>query len=117
MTGNQSYAPVSATLSATVSTLTIFVYFVIMVSIYPENTLRQYDIRECSEIAFQFFAKQQAILHQNQSTYPRNTSDMTEKLIVACSENIPVENLPSVSKAIDYWRGISAVSMAIPSGL
>lgn len=105
------HIPPSATSSAAASTLAIFVYLVIIVNIYPEDALRQSYVSKCYA---QFLSLQ--AMETRQGPPAGNISSAARQSFDACMAGVPAESLPSVSEAVDHWRGVSAVVMAIPTG-
>jgi hypothetical protein len=103
----------SATSLAAISNLSILIYLVIIVNIYPEDDLHQTYIGRCYA---KLLTTQASEARQNQGPLAPNVSDATKRLFEKCIDSIPADNLPSVSEAIDHWRGVSAVVMAVPTG-
>ena len=109
------HVPITATCSAAASTLAILIYLLVIVNIYAESELQQNEESDCySELLYL-----EAVTYRvnvDGTTLVLNMSKYAKDKFQSCMNSISVNNMPSISEAIDNWRGVSAVIMAIPAG-
>ena len=96
--------PESALIMSAASTLVISVYLLVIVNVFPKDAWNQKFVSNCNNEHLYF----QMIMSVAEATATFRT----------CMELIPnaPDTLPSISEAVDYWRGVSAVFLAVPSG-
>ena len=101
---------VSATFWAAASSLAILIYLLVIVNICPTLYLQQNEESDCNS---QLLNLRDITIRLKLSVL--NVSFACEAF-QSCMDSITVNSTPSISEAIDNWRGVSAVAMAIPTG-
>ena len=88
------------------------IYLVTIVNIYPESDLHQNYILTC----YTQFLQLQVLQNASKEVVFALVEDVSEQareMFQSCVDGIPTDSLPSVSEAVDHWRGVSAVLMAV----
>jgi hypothetical protein len=106
--------PATALVFAALSTSVIMVYLLIIININPQNLLRNAYVATCKT---QLNPRKIVPESGNGPTvYIDVVSDQIWQAYLACVEAMPDKITPSISEAIDVWRGLSNVVMSLPSG-
>jgi hypothetical protein len=106
--------PATALVFAALSTSVILVYLLTIINVNPQSVLQEAYVDTCKA-----HLNPRKIVPESGSgptVYIDTVSDQMWQAYLACVEAMPDKITPSLSEAIDMWRGLSNVVMAIPSG-
>jgi hypothetical protein len=107
--------PITALVFAAFSTTVILVYSLIIINVYPQSMLQDEYVDTCKAV----YLNPRKIVPESgngPTVYIDIVSDQTWQAYLACVEAMPDKISPSLSEAIEVWRGLSSLVMALPSG-
>jgi hypothetical protein len=114
MIGSNLNSTTLAMMSAALSSSIILVCLLVLVNIFPQDILRERYNDSCyNNVDYTRVFRHGA---NGSVIFEDRVSKEAWQTLLKCIHDAPDEIFPSISEAIDYWRGISAVTMAIPAG-
>ncbi len=114
MTVPEFNLPSSALAFAALSTSVILVYLLIICHVNPQKIMQETYITDCkAQLNPRMIVPES---YNGPTVYLDVVSDQKWQAYLACVEAMPEKIAPSISEAIDLWRGLSNTILALPSG-